>query len=69
MRQSVTTNAFIIGLAFVDLLVSVLVIPYTAVMEIYGMIRSDAWCKSAETLRYFTVTASVILFTGVACDR
>ena len=67
-KDRIASTTFIKFLAFLDLLVCSLVMPYSMVYE-FHLVTSDVMCRSFEVLRHFTVMASNVTLVAIAVER
>jgi len=67
-KDKKASNTFIKVLAFLDLIVCTVGIPYTIVYE-YHLVTSDVACRFFEVVRHFAVMASNITLIAVATER
>lgn len=67
-RDQMVSNTFIKVLAILDLLVCMLIMPYTMIYELH-MVSSDVACRLFEFLRHFVIAASNITLVAISVER
>ena len=67
-RDNLPTHTFIKVLAFIDLIVCSVFMPYTIVYELH-LVTSDIMCRVCEFLRHCTLFASTITLVAIATER
>ncbi|KAL5284016.1 GPROAR1 family protein [Megaselia abdita] len=64
------TNFFIVNLAVADLLVGLLVLPFSATWEVFKVwIFGDVWCKIWLAVDVWMCTASILNLCAISLDR
>ncbi|ELU00091.1 hypothetical protein CAPTEDRAFT_212223 [Capitella teleta] len=67
-RLSFLSGIFIHRLAIVDLLASLVVVPYNVIFEL-RLVRHVVACKICEFFRYLVISCSLLMLIGVAIER
>lgn len=68
--RKIKTNYFIVSLAFADLMVSVLVMPFGAIELIHqNWIYGETFCLVRTSLDVLLTTASILHLCCIALDR
>ena len=67
-RDNLPTHTFIKVLAFIDLLVCAIFMPYTIVYELH-LVTSDMMCRLCEFMRHCSICASAITLVAIATER
>ncbi|XP_071099209.1 cholecystokinin receptor-like [Haliotis cracherodii] len=67
-KDKKTSNTFIKILALIDLLVCMLIMPYTLVYELH-LVYSDVACRLFEYFRHFAIISSNVTVVAIAAER
>ena len=62
------SSTFVFVLAILDLVASVIVIPYSILFE-FNMVTNDVLCKLCEFIRHLTITTSLLVLLSIAIQR
>ena len=66
--QRFRTSTFVLVLAILDLVASVIVVPYSILFEL-NLVTNDILCRICEFIRHLTISASLFLFLSIAIQR